>query len=374
MTKIIKVNLGERSYPIIIQNGLLGEIGTLNALRSPKRSDGRKHAKGGAPGGTLYARRIVIITDKNIAPLYLSQVASSLKKAGIKRISYVIPAGEKQKSPATVNKIYDFLLRNKIERSDIIIALGGGVVGDITGFAAGTYKRGIKFIQIPTSLMAQVDSSIGGKTGVNHPLGKNLIGMFYQPSAVLIDPLVLKTLPKQEFSNGMAEVIKAAIIKDAQLFRLLTNKHSQIMGLNPAVLEEMLTRAIMVKKNLVEQDEFDIAGKRILLNYGHTVGHILESLGQYRRYKHGQAVAIGMMAATRIACRMGLIGKDFIGQQAGLLKLYKLPVTPTKPIRFSQAIKFLAQDKKILKGMVAEVLPHRIGLAKAYQIPLKKFR
>ncbi len=366
--------MGERSYPIIIQNGLLGEIGTLNALRSPKRSDGRKHAKGGAPGGTLYARRIVIITDKNIAPLYLSQVASSLKKAGIKRISYVIPAGEKQKSPATVNKIYDFLLRNKIERSDIIIALGGGVVGDITGFAAGTYKRGIKFIQIPTSLMAQVDSSIGGKTGVNHPLGKNLIGMFYQPSAVLIDPLVLKTLPKQEFSNGMAEVIKAAIIKDAQLFRLLTNKHSQIMGLNPAVLEEMLTRAIMVKKNLVEQDEFDIAGKRILLNYGHTVGHILESLGQYRRYKHGQAVAIGMMAATRIACRMGLIGKDFIGQQAGLLKLYKLPVTPTKPIRFSQAIKFLAQDKKILKGMVAEVLPHRIGLAKAYQIPLKKFR
>ena len=146
------------------------------------------------------------------------------------------------------------------------------------------------------------------------------------------------------------------------------------MGLNPDVLEEMLVRAIMVKKNLVEQDEFDTRNKRILLNYGHTVGHILESLGQYRRYKHGQAVAIGMMAAARIACQMGLIGKDFIGQQAGLLKLYKLPVTPNKPIRFSQAIKFLAQDKKIMQGKIVEVLPRRIGNASPYHIPLSLFK
>ena len=354
---IIKVNLGERGYPIIIQNGLLGKIGTLNALRS-----------------TLYARRIVIITDKNIAPLYLNKVISSLRKSGLKCLPYVIPAGESQKSLATVNKIYDFLLRNKIERSDIIISLGGGVIGDIAGFVAGTYKRGMKLIQIPTSLLAQVDSSIGGKTGVNHALGKNLIGMFYQPSAVLIDPLVLKTLPRREFSNGMAEVIKAAIIKDAGLFRLLSDTHHQIMELNPAILETMITRAIMVKKNLVEQDEYDTKDKRILLNYGHTVGHILESIGAYRHYKHGQAVAIGMMAAARMACRMGLIGNDFISHQAGLLKMYKLPVTPNKPIRFSQAVTFLAQDKKIIKGMVAEVLPHRIGLAKAYRISLNKFR
>ena len=355
MTKIIKVNLGERSYPIIIQPGLLNRIGRILSLLQ-------------------FSGKAVIITDKNIAPLYLGQVVSSLKKAKIKCISYIIPAGESQKSLATVNRIYDFLLRNKIERSDIIIALGGGVIGDLAGFAAGTYKRRIKFIQIPTSLLAQVDSSIGGKTGVNHSSGKNLIGMFYQPSAVLIDPVVLKTLPESEFANGMAEVIKAAIIKDAKLFRLLTNKHNQIMELNPAVLEEMLLRAIMVKKNLVEQDEYDTKGKRILLNYGHTVGHILESLGQYRHYKHGQAVAIGMMAAARIACRMGLIGKDFIGRQAALLKLYKLPVTPNKPIRFSQAVKFLSQDKKIIKGKIEEVLPHRIGLAKTCQIPLNKFR
>ena len=366
MTKIIKVNLGERSYPIIIQPGLIGKIG--EALRRGAWSTFASLSVNSKRS------RCVIITDRNVASLYLNKVSSSLKKSGIKCISYIIPAGESQKSLATVNKIYDFLLRNKIERSDIMIALGGGVTGDITGFVAGTYKRGMKFIQAPTSLMAQVDSSIGGKTGGNHASGKNLIGMFYQPSAVLIDPLALKTLPKQEFANGMAEVIKAAIIKDAQLFRLLANKHSQIMGLNPDALEEMLARAITIKKNLVEQDEFDIAVKRILLNYGHTVGHILESLGQYRRYKHGQAVAIGMMAAARISCRMGLIGKDFIGQQATILKLYKLPVTPDKPIKFSQAIKFLAQDKKIIKGMVAEVLPHRIGLAKAYQIPLNKFR
>ena len=355
MAITIKVNLCERSYPIIIQPGLINRIGRILSLLQ-------------------FSGNAVIITDKNIAPLYLNKVISSLRKSGLKCLPYVIPTGESQKSLATVNKIYDFLLRNKIERSDIIISLGGGVVGDMAGFVAGTYKRGIKFIQIPTSLLAQVDSSIGGKTGVNHALGKNLIGMFYQPSAVLIDPLALKTLPRREFSNGMAEVIKAAIIKDAKLFKLLTNKHHQIMDLNPTILEEMLAHAIMVKKQLVEQDEYDTKGKRILLNYGHTVGHILESIGAYRHYKHGQAVAIGMMAAARIACRMGLIGNDFISHQAGLLKMYKLPVTPNKPIRFSQAVKFLAQDKKIIKGMVAEVLPHRIGLAKAYQIQLNKFR
>lgn len=354
---IIKVNLGERGYPIIIQNGLLGKIGTLNALRS-----------------TLYARRIVIITDRNVAPLYLNKVVSSLRKEGLKYTSYIIPAGESQKSLATVNKIYDFLIWNKVERNDVIIALGGGVTGDIAGFVAGTYKRGIKLIQVPTSLVAQVDSSIGGKTGVNHASGKNLIGMFYQPSTVLIDPLTLKTLPRQEFSNGMAEVIKAAIIKDAQLFRLLANKHNQIMELNPVLLEETLLRAIMVKKNLVEQDEYDTKGKRVLLNYGHTIGHILESQGQYRHYKHGQAIAIGMMVSARIACQMGLIGNDFISQQAGLLKMYKLPVTPKKPIRFSRIARFLEQDKKIVRGKIIEVLPRRIGNTNPYRIPFSIFK
>jgi len=350
MTKIIKVNLGARSYPIIIQNGLLGKI------------------------GTLYAHKIVIITDKNVAPLYLNKVVSSLRKSKLKCLSCVIPAGENQKSFATVNRIYDFLLRNKIERNDVIIALGGGVIGDIAGFAAGTYKRGMKFIQIPTSLMAQVDSSIGGKTGVNHPLGKNLIGVFHQPSAVLIDPLVLKTLPKREFSNGMAEIIKAAIIKDANLYRLLVDKHRQIITLNPAVLEEMLARAIRIKKELVEQDELDTRNKRVLLNYGHTVGHILESLDQYRHYKHGEAIAIGMTATARIAQKMGLVKKNFIRQQENILKMYKLPVGPKETIKFSQIVRFLEQDKKMVRGKIIEVLPRRIGNANHYHIPFSIFK
>src|SRR3989339_1749068 len=245
MTKIIKVRLGARSYPIIIQPGLINRIGRSLALFK-------------------FSGNAIIITDRNVASLYFNKVVSSLRKSGLTCLSCIIPAGEEQKSLATVNRIYDFLLRNKIERGDVIIALGGGVIGDMAGFAAGTYKRGMRLIQVPTSLMAQVDSSIGGKTGVNHPLGKNLIGMFYQPSAVLIDPLVLKTLPRREFSNGMAEVIKAAIIKDAGLFRLLSDTHHQIMELNPAILETMITRAIMVKKQLVEQDEFDTKGKRTL--------------------------------------------------------------------------------------------------------------
>ncbi|MBI5779578.1 MAG: 3-dehydroquinate synthase [Planctomycetes bacterium] len=361
---IIRINLGARGYPIIIQNGLLDKIGTISA-RNLSRS--KRNA-------TLHARRFVIITDRNVATLYLNKVVSSLGKSGLKCLYYVIPAGEKQKSLATVNRIYNFLIQNKIERSDAIIALGGGVVGDIAGFVAGTYKRGIKLIQIPTSLLAQVDSSIGGKTGVNHPLGKNLIGMFYQPSAVLIDPLTIKTLPRREFSNGMAEVIKVAVIKDAQLFRLLLDNQQQIINMNPAILETIIMRAIMVKKALVEQDEYDTKDKRILLNYGHTIGHILESLGQYRNYKHGEAVAIGMMTAARIACRMGLIGKDFIGQQETILNAYRLPVRPREPIKLSRIAKFLEQDKKIIAGKITEILPNRIGLANAYQIPLNKFK
>ncbi|MDI6787212.1 MAG: 3-dehydroquinate synthase family protein, partial [Planctomycetota bacterium] len=258
--KVIRVSLAEQSCPIIIQQGLINKTG--------------KYLKSLIDKSPL--SRFIIITDRNVASCYLNKVILSLKKEGLKSIQIILSPGERQKSLETAKRLYDFLIKNEIERNDIIIALGGGVIGDVAGFVAGTYKRGLRLVHIPTSLIAQIDSSIGGKTAVNLSAGKNLIGVFYQPETILVDPLVLKTLPKREFYNGMAEVIKTAVIGDAKLFRLLVENHAKIIKLDPATLEIILSRCIKIKAAIVEMDEKDNKGKRILLNYGHTIGHMLE--------------------------------------------------------------------------------------------------
>ncbi|MFH0889225.1 MAG: 3-dehydroquinate synthase [Planctomycetota bacterium] len=362
MTKIIKVDLGERTYPIIIQPGILGRIG--DTLKRKALSVKRNEP----------SNRFIIITDNNVASIYLNKVIASLKRTGFKSLYKILPTGETQKSLATANKIYDFLVKHKIERNDIIIALGGGVVGDLAGFVAGTYKRGLGLIQVPTSLIAQADSSIGGKTAVNLDSGKNLVGLFYQPELVLIDPLLLKSLPEKEFCNGMAEVIKTALIKDKKLFEMLRDKHKEIINLNPNVLETILARAIRIKVNIIEQDEKDTKGQRILLNYGHTIGHILEASGKYKHYKHGEAISIGMMFSAKIAQRMKLVGYDFVKTQSELLKMYHLPTMLKKQIDLSEMISFLHQDKKIKGGKISEVLPNRIGSASIYNVPLSIIR
>jgi 3-dehydroquinate synthase len=358
MAKTINVHLGRKSYPIVIQNRLLDKIGFI-----------LKHRLKSNP-----SFRCVIITDKNVASLYLDKVISSLNKHRFKWYYLILPPGENQKSYSNVNKLYEFLIKNKIERNDLIISLGGGVVGDIAGFVAGTYKRGIGLVHIPTSLIAQADSSIGGKTAINYSSVKNLIGMFYQPNLVIIDPHALKTLPENEFNNGMAEIIKVALIKDKHLFKILRIKHKAITNLNPAVLEALLYRAIRIKVNIIERDEKDIKGQRILLNYGHTIGHILESLGKYKYYKHGEAIAIGMMIAAKIAQQMKLIRHNFIKKQAEILEMYCLPSTINKQINLPEAFKFLCQDKKIKDGKIQEVLPNRIGSARVYKISLSLIR
>lgn len=280
-------------------------------------------------------------------------------------MALVIPAGEGQKSLKRANALYDFLIKNRFERTDTIVALGGGVVGDLAGFVAATFLRGVNFIQIPTTLLAMVDSSIGGKVAVNHRFGKNLIGAFYQPKAVLIDPLVLRTLPKREFYNGMAEVIKAAVITPQRrrghrdLFSFLKNKRNEIISRKMPVLEEIIRRAITIKRDIVQKDEFDRKGIREVLNYGHTIGHAIEATSRYK-YRHGEAIALGMVAANNIGLKMGITNKGFAQELAELLKSYHL----SNKNQFNQInplTKLLKRDKKVKSGKVHFVIPQTIG-------------
>ncbi|MGM0213793.1 3-dehydroquinate synthase [Enterococcus sp. AZ109] len=274
---MLNINLPSKSYEILVQKDALKKIGSWT--------------------GELWTqRKIALISDSNVFPLYGETVMQYLGIQGYEVHPYVVDAGEKSKSLATANEIYDFLTAHDFSRSDSLIGLGGGVIGDLTGFVASTYMRGLSFIQVPTSLLAQVDSSIGGKTGVNCEKAKNLIGTFAQPDGVLIDPNTLKTLPERRLSEGMAEVIKCALIQDKNLWKQLRHltKLDDIM----AQSESIIQKALKVKKTLVERDEFDQAD-RLLLNFGHTIGHGLEASENYEMISHGEAVSLGMVQMTR---------------------------------------------------------------------------
>src|SRR5438309_4240378 len=283
----VRVDLGARSYPVVIGAGVLAEVGPRLAAAG-------------------YRGRCALVTSERVGTLYREPVVASLAEAGFSPVAVEIPDGEQHKNLAWLAVLYDRLLDAGIERRSPLIALGGGVVGDLAGFAAATLLRGLPLVQVPTTLLGQVDAAIGGKTGINHALGKNLIGAFHQPRLVVVDVATLRSLPRREFVAGLAEVVKYAVIRDAELFAALEAQLDGLLGLDESVLVPVVASCCEHKAAVVAADEREESGERAVLNFGHTVGHALEVLTEYRRLLHGEAVAIGMVAAARVSQARGL--------------------------------------------------------------------
>ena len=352
------VKTATQSYPVFVGYGLLDRLG--------------EKMKQAALSGTA-----TIISDDNVFSLYGSKVEGALKGAGFAVNLFVVPPGEETKSMDYAIKIYDFLVEHRMERDDIIIALGGGMVGDLAGFAAATFLRGMPWIQVPTSLVAMVDASIGGKVGVNHPKGKNLIGAFYQPNLVLADCQALTTLPQRELISGWAEVVKHGLILDREFFKFLESNINELIKLEPELLTKAIVRSTAIKDQVVSQDEKEREGKRTILNYGHTIAHGLEAATQYKRFLHGEAVAIGMVGAAKLSQRLGLLSSDAVERQQALLQKFGLPTSLQSAealnvvkgkwgnLKLSLAGITMAMelDKKVRGKTIRWVLLHDIGEA-----------
>lgn len=337
----LRVELGERAYPIHIGEHLLSDAGLVTPhLDLPK---------------------IAIVTNTTVGPLYLERLSQALLAKGVEVISIVLDDGERYKDWATLNGIYDALLESRCERKTTIIALGGGVIGDLAGFAAATYMRGILFIQVPTTLLAQVDSSIGGKTGINHPQGKNMIGAFYQPRLVLADTAVLATLPPRELSAGLAEVIKHGLVRDEGFVAWLERNVEQLLACDPQALAHAVRCCCEIKAAVVAEDERE-TGVRALLNFGHTFGHAIESGLGYGNWLHGEAVAAGMVMAADLSRRMGYIEQADVDRILVLLKRAGLPVAQPG-LTPERLLELMALDKKTEGGQLRFVLLDRIGSA-----------
>ena len=336
----VNVNLADHSYSIYIETGLIGQVGELMSSMT-------------------FGRKVLIITDRNVNLLYAEAVANSLRSAGFKAAIFVVEPGEGSKTLATADKIFTQAINIGLDRKSPIIAVGGGVVGDLAGFVASTYLRGVPFIQVPTTLLAQVDSSVGGKTAVNHPLGKNLIGAFYQPQLVVVDPLVLDTLPDRELKAGLAEVIKYGIIADPVFFAYLTSHAEQVLARHPAALTEVISRCCQIKANIVAQDERE-ASVRMILNFGHTIGHAVEGVGGYRQYNHGEGVAIGMHGAALLSSGLNLCSLSAVTALQQLITAMGLPLC-APGYGIDELLKFLARDKKVIDSKIKWVLMQDIG-------------
>jgi 3-dehydroquinate synthase len=302
----------------------------------------------------------MIVSNTTIAPLYIDKVKSLLTDFEVCEV--ILPDGEEYKNLDTVNQIFTSLLENRFDRSSTLIALGGGVVGDMTGFAAASYQRGVNFIQIPTTLLSQVDSSVGGKTGVNHPLGKNMIGAFYQPKAVIIDVDTLDTLPNREFSAGMAEVIKYGLLGNENFLSFIEKNVDFLMNKEKSSVIDAIYQSCKDKANIVAEDELE-AGKRALLNLGHTFGHAIENSMGYGNYLHGEAISIGMYMAAVMSEKEGFIDQSQVSRVKSILENCELPTRLTGKINFSDFSKSMSVDKKVLKGKIRLVLLKPIGAA-----------
>ncbi|MEZ6964312.1 3-dehydroquinate synthase [Aeromonas sp. S9(2024)] len=336
----LKVELGERSYPIEIAAGLLQRPEVL--------------------ASAIKGKRVMIVTNTVVAPLYLERVSALLSDFQVEHL--ILPDGEAYKNLATFEQIMSALLGTNHGRDTTLIALGGGVIGDVVGFAAASYQRGIPFIQIPTTLLSQVDSSVGGKTAVNHPLGKNMIGAFYQPRQVIIDTECLSTLPAREFAAGMAEVIKYGIIWDAEFFSWLEQNMTRLQRLDPAALSYAIKRCCEIKADVVGQDETE-QGVRALLNLGHTFGHAIEAEQGYGNWLHGEAVAAGTMLAADTALARGEMTESQVARVRALLLAANLPIKAPAEMDFAAFIRHMRRDKKVLEGKLRLVLPVGIGHA-----------
>lgn len=338
--KKMMVELGQRSYPIYIGSGLLADPALLS-----------KHIR---------SKQVLVVTNTTIAPLYLDAVLKNLSAYSTEHL--ILPDGEQYKTLDTVMRVFNALLAHRFSRNATLIALGGGVIGDLGGFAAACYQRGIPFLQIPTTLLAQVDSSVGGKTGVNHPLGKNMIGAFYQPQCVIADADMLDTLDDRQLSAGLAEVIKYGLIKDAPFFAWLEENMSALMARNKAALAHAIAQSCQNKAQIVAEDETE-SGLRAILNLGHTFGHAIETGMGYGEYLHGEAVAIGICQAADLSRRLGWLTDADVDRIITLLKAAQLPVVPPPQLDADQFLSLMAVDKKNVDGDIRLILLEKIGSA-----------
>lgn len=336
----LTVDLGERSYPIFIGPELLGNPELL------------------AP--YIRGRQVMVVSNTTVAPLYMEKVVSALSDFRVEQV--ILPDGEKYKTLDTWNTIFDALLTHRFDRRCTLIALGGGVVGDITGYAAASYQRGVDFIQIPTTLLSQVDSSVGGKTGVNHPFGKNMIGAFHQPNCVIADTSSLNTLPDRELAAGLAEVIKYGLINDPDFFSWLEQNIDSLNSLDPEAMAYAIKRSCQDKADIVAADEKE-AGQRALLNLGHTFGHAIETGMGYGVWLHGEAVATGMVLAAELSHRLGWLPQPDLARVRTLIERAKLPTQAPPEINADRFLELMAVDKKVLDGKLRLVLMKGLGNA-----------
>ncbi|MFT6898445.1 MAG: 3-dehydroquinate synthase [Paraglaciecola sp.] len=336
----LTVKLGERSYPIFIQPNLLSQTNQLSSY--------------------ITSNQAVLITNDVVDPLYSQLIIDSLPEVDVQKI--VIPDGEQHKNLLSFERVITELLKMSAARDTTVIALGGGVVGDLSGFVAASFQRGMPFIQIPTTLLSQVDSSVGGKTAVNHPLGKNMIGAFYQPKAVFIDPSTLQTLPPREFSTGMAEVIKYGIIYDAEFFTWLEDNHTQLKRQDMPSLQYAIRRCCEIKAEIVAIDERE-SGLRALLNLGHTFGHAIEAEQGYGNWLHGEAVSAGMVLAAAVAVKKTWLSHQELARIEALLGTFSLPICPPPDMNYDSFMQHMVHDKKVQAGKLNFVIPQGIGKA-----------
>ncbi len=350
----IRVQLGERSYDIGVTSGETGGIGPF----------ARPRAKG---------TRAFVVTDENVT-VHAEKVAASLRDANLSPLVVSLPPGETQKALSTASQLYDHLAEARADRQTLVVAVGGGVIGDLAGFVAATWNRGLPLLMVPTTLLAMVDSSVGGKVGVNHPRGKNLIGAFHQPIGVWIDTEFLHTLPEREYRSGLAEVVKYGVILDAELFDYLEQNASAILAREAECVRHIVARSCRLKADVVERDEREETGLRAVLNYGHTFAHAFETVGGYGAWLHGEAVSAGMICASRLAERIGLIGADITERQRRLLERFGLPVAPRQwPVEELLAVMRL--DKKAVAGRLRFVLPRRLGEVATFEdVPEEEVR
>lgn len=343
--QLLQVDLGDRSYPIHIQSGLLANVSLWQPL--------------------IANRQVMIVTNTTLQELLLPKLMQCIEELDNKpsKLSVTaLPDGEKYKTLETLNTVFDDLLKQRFDRKCLLIALGGGVIGDMTGFAAACYQRGVDFVQVPTTLLSQVDSSVGGKTGVNHPLGKNMIGAFYQPQAVVIDTDVLASLPERELSAGLAEVIKYGLIYDEPFLTWLEQNMAGLMMRDPQLLAYAIYRSCEIKAEVVAKDERE-GGLRAILNLGHTYGHAIERIQGYGNWLHGEAVGAGMVMACELSSRLGWLSPADVERATSVIAAAKLPIVPPSEMTKDDFLSTMAVDKKVLDGQLRLVLLKSIGHA-----------
>ncbi len=348
----VKVALGERAYDIHIGSGLLEGAVDFMRERSP-------------------IEHVAVITDTNVDGLYADALADRFVEAGIESQVMVVDAGEPSKSPDVLAELWQTMIDQGCDRQTVVIAVGGGVIGDLAGFAAASFARGLRFFQVPTSLLAQVDSSVGGKVGVNLEGAKNMVGAFWQPKGVLIDTDVLATLPEREYRAGLAEVIKYGVILDEEFFALLEAEADAINARQTPILRKVIERSCRLKADVVEADEHETSGQRAVLNYGHTYGHALEAATHYEML-HGEGVAIGMVCASRLAERLGRIDGRATERQIALLEKLGLPTTVPDDLDPAELVRLMWRDKKVKGGKLWMILPSRIGAVDLVESPSEK--